>query len=312
MAGTVVIGGGSGFIGTALSNLLRVSGYDVIIVSRVPGTFSMTWNDLDQNGLPKNTTAVVSLAGQNILDMKRKWNTGFQQTVRASRINTTRSLARAIERAEIKPSVFVSTSGVGYYPPHPSKEYTEDSEGGKGDYFAELCTEWEAAAKLPAGSEVRQVIIRSAGVVLGRKGGMIAQLYFPFFFGMGGPVGSGQQYLPWIHLHDIARLFLYAIENKPVEGVLNGVSPNLVTSKEFAKAFGRSLWRPAFIPLPEFACNIMLGPERARMLTEGQKVIPKRTLESGFQYKYPDIGSACKEFSPLVYLKDMEFDHISR
>lgn len=141
---------------------------------------------------------------------------------------------------------------------------------------------------------------------------MIAQLYLPFFLGMGGPVGSGEQYLPWIHLHDIARLFLHAIENKPVEGVLNGVSPNLVTSKEFAKAFGRSLWRPAFIPLPEFVCNIMLGSERARMLTEGQKVIPKRTLESGFKYKYPDIRSACKEFSPLVYLEDMHIDHISR
>lgn len=141
---------------------------------------------------------------------------------------------------------------------------------------------------------------------------MIANLYLPFFFGLGGPVGSGQQYLPWIHLHDIARLFLHAIENQSVDGVLNGVAPNLVTSREFAKAFGASLWRPAFLPLPEFACNILLGPERARMLTDGQKVIPKRTLESGFKYKYPDIHSACKEFSKLVYTDDMDPDHISR
>lgn len=141
---------------------------------------------------------------------------------------------------------------------------------------------------------------------------MIAQLYLPFFFGVGGPVGSGQQYLPWIHLHDIARLFLHAIENQPVQGVLNGVAPNLVTSREFARAFGGSLWRPAIIPLPEFACNILLGSERARMLTMGQKVIPKRTLESGFVYKYPDIHSACKEFSPLVYLDDLYCDNLSR
>lgn len=106
-------GGGSGFIGTSLSSLLRKCGYDVVIISRVPSAFSMTWGDLEKNGLPKNTTAVVSLAGQNILDMKRRWNAGFQQTVSASRINTTQTLARAIERAEIKPNVFVSTSGVG-------------------------------------------------------------------------------------------------------------------------------------------------------------------------------------------------------
>ncbi|KZS19301.1 epimerase family protein SDR39U1 [Daphnia magna] len=310
-AKTVVIGGGSGFIGTALSNLLCSCGYDVVIVSRVPGSFRMTWSELEQNGLPKNTAAVVSLAGQNILDMKRRWNSGFEQTVRASRINTTLSLVKAIEKADVKPSVFVSTSGVGYYPPHPSKVYTEHSEGGKGDYFAELCTDWELAAKLPADVGTRQVTIRS-GVVLGRRGGMIAQLYLPFFFGMGGPVGSGQQYLPWIHLHDIARLFLYAIEKENVEGVLNGVSPDLITSKEFARAFGGSLWRPALIPLPEFVCNILLGSERARMLTEGQKVIPQRTLELGFEYNYPDIRSACQEFSPLIYTDDLRGDNIER
>lgn len=112
---SVFQGGGSGFIGTALSSLLRCSGYDVVIVSRLPGSFSMTWGDLERNGIPKNTSAVVSLAGQNILDKKRRWNSGFQQTVYASRVNTTHALARAIERAETKPNVFVSMSGVGEY-----------------------------------------------------------------------------------------------------------------------------------------------------------------------------------------------------
>nr|CAG4646320.1 EOG090X07KR [Macrothrix elegans] len=311
MAGTVVIGGGSGFIGTALSNLLRISGYDVVVVSRMPAAFSITWENLERNGLPKNTIAVVSMAGQNILDMKRRWTSGFQQTVKASRINTTLTLAKSIQKAEVKPSVFVSMSGVGYYPPSKDKEYTEYSVEGKGDYFAELCTEWESAAKLPEEVGVRQVIIRT-GVVLGRRGGMIEQLYWPFFFGLGGPVGSGQQFLPWIHLHDIARLFFHAIENKPVEGVLNGVAPNIITSNQFAKAFGGSLWRPAILPLPEFACNLLLGPERATMLTSGQKVIPKRTLESGFKYKFPDIHSACKELSPLVYLDDLHSANIKR
>lgn len=143
------------------------------------------------------------------------------------------------------------------------------------------------------------------GVVLGRHGGMIKQLYWPFFFGLGGPVSAGQQFLPWIHIHDIARLFLFAIENESVEGVLNGVAPDIITNKQFAQAFGRSLWKPAFFPLPAFVCEILLGAERAKMLTQGQKVIPKRTMEFGFHYDYPDISSACREFSPLIYVEDL-------
>ena len=151
-----------------------------------------------------------------------------------------------------------------------------------------------------------------AGVVLGRRGGMIAQLYWPFFFGAGGPVGTGSQYLPWIHLHDIARLFLFAIENQPVQGVLNGVAPGIITSKQFAQAFGRSLWRPAIIPFPELACNILMGKERAQMITRGQRVIPKRVLEYGFQYKFPNIRLACQELSPLVYIDDLQGNNIDR
>nr|CAG4648695.1 EOG090X07KR [Polyphemus pediculus] len=265
----------------------------------------MTWGDLERNGLPKNTVAVVSLAGQNILDMSRRWTPGFQQTVRASRINTTSTLVKAISQASEKPLVFVSTSGVGYYPPSADKEYTEESEGDKNDYFSSLCMDWEAAAKVAPENNVRQVIIRT-GVVLGRRGGMINQLYWPFYLGLGGPVASGQQYLPWIHIHDIARLFLHAIENEPVEGVINGVAPDLITSKQFAQAFGRNLWRPAIVPLPAFVSEMLLGPERARMLTQGQKVLPKKTVEYGFQYLYPDISSACKEFSPLVYVEGLK------
>ena len=133
---------------------------------------------------------------------------------------------------------------------------------------------------------------------------MINQLYWPFFFGLGGPISTGQQFLPWIHIHDIARLFLFAIENEQVDGVLNGVTPDIITSKQFAQAFGRSLWKPAFIPLPAFVFDMLLGAERAKMLTQGQKVVPKRTMELGFRFQYPDISSACKEFSPLVYIED--------
>ncbi|KAB7505590.1 Epimerase family protein [Armadillidium nasatum] len=298
--GTIVLGGGSGFIGTALSNLLKSKGYNIVVVSRTPGPSRMTWSELQSGGLPKGTTAVVSLAGQNVLDPTRGWSPGFKQNVWASRVHTTKYLADAIKEADVKPKVFVSTSGVGFYPPSMTKEYDESSEGGDFDFLSKLCTDWENATQLPANLNVRTVIIR-CGVVLGRNGGMIRQMFLPFYLGLGGPVGSGNQYLPWIHIHDVASLYLHAIETKDLTGVLNGVAPQLITNKEFAKSFGRALWRPSFIPLPTFVLNMMFSEERAKIMTEGQKVIPKKVIKSGFNYAYPDINSAAKEFAKLIY-----------
>ncbi|XP_064113933.1 epimerase family protein SDR39U1-like isoform X2 [Macrobrachium nipponense] len=253
--GTVVIGGGTGFIGTALSNSLKKRGYDILIVSRKPGLWRTTWSEINNTGLPESTTAVVNLAGQNLLDPLRRWTEGFKQNVWASRVNTTRYLAQAIESAKVKPKVFVSTSGV--------------------------------------------------GVVLGRQGGMVQQLYFPFFCGLGGPVGHGNQPMPWIHINDIVGLFIHAIETESISGVMNGVAPQIISNKDFANAFGKALWRPSFIPLPTFAVNMLFSEERGKIMTEGQKVIPKKALETGYTFKYPDITVAAKEFSKLIYADEV-------
>lgn len=137
-------------------------------------------------------------------------------------------------------------------------------------------------------------------MVLGREGGMIQQLVWPFFFGLGGPVGDGKQFMPWIHIHDLVYLFHHIITND-LSGIFNGVAPQIITNGEFAKTFARQLWRPAILPLPSFAVDLAFGKERAKIMTEGQKVIPKRTLESNFQYEFPDIESACKEFARIIY-----------
>lgn len=255
--------------------------------------------ELAESGLPANTVAVVSLAGQNVLNPTRRWTPGFKQNVWASRVNTTQSLVQAIIRAPVKPKVFISISGVGIYQPSQTAEYSEDSQGESFDFLSRLCHEWENAAKLPANLGVRQVTVR-AGVILGRNGGMIKQLFLPFYLGLGGPVGTGDQYMPWIHIHDMANLLLFAIENGNVQGVLNGVAPQIVTNIQFAKAFGRALWRPALISIPEFVLNVAFSEERAKIMTEGQKVIPKRTLAYGFQYKYPDIDMACRQVAKLI------------
>ncbi|VEN59572.1 unnamed protein product [Callosobruchus maculatus] len=293
--GNVLIGGGTGFIGSALRNLLRFKGYGITVVSRMPGPSRISWNELIVNGLPKDTTAVVNLAGQNVMDFTRRWTAGFKQNVYNSRVYTTSTLAKAINDASVKPSVFVTISGVGAYKPDPKKEYTEESPCGDFDFFSKLCKDWESAAKLSLESKekCRLVTIRS-GVVLGREGGMIKQLYLPFYLGLGGPIGMGEQFMPWIHIDDLASLIVYAIENPKVEGVLNGVAPTPCTNKEFSLAFGKALHRPAFIPVPSFVFDILLNKERAVMVTEGQIVIPKKTLSTGFKYKYPNIDTACK------------------
>ncbi|CAG0879498.1 unnamed protein product [Darwinula stevensoni] len=307
----IMRGGGTGFIGSVLVKQLKRHGYDVIVVSRKRGPSQITWallnaccdgylylphnTDLATNGLPENCKAVVNLAGQNILDPQHRWTTEFKQAVWTSRIQTTESLVKAMVRANAKPEVFVSTSAIGFYPPSETVENTEDSPGGsESDFLTKLCAAWEQAAMLPPEVNIRHVIIRS-GIVLGRQGGIIQNLIWPFFLGLGGPVGSGKQYFPWIHIHDIASLFLHAIEKPNLSGILNGVAPQIITNGEFTKSLGQAMWRPAFIPVPEMVINLVFGEERGKIMTQGQKVIPKRTLESGFQYCYPDIKSACME-----------------
>ncbi|XP_050099405.1 epimerase family protein SDR39U1 [Anopheles aquasalis] len=293
----VVIGGGTGFIGRRLAKTLLAEGYEVTTISRMPGVKHISWHELEKEGLPSGTTAVVNLAGQNVLDPTRRWTAGFKQNVWNSRINTTAACARAIERATIKPSVFVNISGVSHYAPGAQK-HTEASPVSQYDFMSRLCTEWERAATLSDNSICRIVRIRS-GVVLGRDGGMIRSLILPFWFGLGGPVGDGRHDLPWIHLQDLCNLIRFAIEKPEVTGVLNGVAPQLATNADFTKAFASALFRPAFFPMPLFALNLVFAEERAVLLTNGAKVVPQRVLEYGFRYQYPDLAAACKEVAHL-------------
>ncbi|EDS29687.1 conserved hypothetical protein [Culex quinquefasciatus] len=287
----VVIGGGTGFVGKRLAKCLLADGYEVTTISRMPAIKAMTWHDLEKDGLPEGTSAVVNLAGQNVLDPTRRWTPGFKQNVWNSRINSTAACARAIERATVKAARFLTTRQV-------RKPNTEDSAPVEHDFMSRLCVEWERAANLGDNSTCRGVRVRS-GVVIGREGGMIASLILPFWFGAGGPIGDGSHDLPWIHVDDLCGMIKFAIEKPEVKGVLNGVAPQLITNKDFTKAFASALFRPAFFPLPELVLNLIFGKERAVLLTKGAKVVPKRVQELGYQYRYPDIQSACKDVARL-------------
>ncbi|XP_062451716.1 epimerase family protein SDR39U1 [Rhea pennata] len=290
----VLVGGGTGFVGRALTQLLHIRGHEVTHVSRQAGKDRISWEELSRSGLPP-CDAVVNLAGENVLNPFRRWDDAFCREIISSRVETTKTLAKAIAGADQPPCAWILITGVGYYRPSPTAEYTEDSPGGDFDFFSRLVSTWEAAALIP-GSPARGVVVRS-GVVLGRNGGAISRMLWPFRLGLGGPLGSGLQPFPWIHIRDLSGIVCHALESECLQGVFNGVSPSspATSNGTFAKELGAALGRPALLPVPAWAVRAVFGAERAIMLLEGQKVVPKRTLESGYHFVFPDLSAALKD-----------------
>ncbi|XP_053558230.1 epimerase family protein SDR39U1 [Bombina bombina] len=299
----IIIGGGRGFVGQSLTRLLRSQGHEVTIISRQPGDGRITWDDISRKGLPPCDSA-VNLAGENVLNPLRRWTEQFKQEVFTSRIKTTQTLAQAISQSQSPPRTWILLTGVGYYPPSRTQQYTEDSPGGDADYLSRLVRDWEAAAHLSHSGTLKpdtQLVIVRSGVVLGRDGGALPSMLWPFRLCLGGPVGSGEQPFPWIHITDLCRLLCHTIEQEGnVGGILNAVSPSSITdtNADFTKALSQALWRPAFLPVPALAVQALLGQDRAVMLLEGQKVSPEKTLQSGFTFLYPDLSSALAELLP--------------
>ncbi|GAB0096394.1 Epimerase family protein SDR39U1 [Sergentomyia squamirostris] len=294
----VLVGGGTGFIGKRLVKLLTTSGYDVTIVSRMPGLNRMTWHDLEAKGLPSGTTAVVNVAGQNVLDPTRRWTPGFKQNVWNSRVNSAATMVKAIGKSDEPTGVFINVSGVSLYPsagPDSKEIYDESHPGVEYDFMSRLCLAWENAAIIPDDVKGWRGVRLRTGVVLGREGGMIGNTYLPFWLGLGGPVASGLQPLPWIHIDDLCAIILLAIKRSEISGSLNAVAPEIVTNGEFSKAFARALRRPAVFTLPELILDLMFTRERAVLLTSGARVTSKRLPEFGYQFQYPDVLSACLE-----------------
>uniref|UniRef100_A0A914UTB8 Epimerase family protein SDR39U1 n=1 Tax=Plectus sambesii TaxID=2011161 RepID=A0A914UTB8_9BILA len=298
----VLVGGGSGFVGGAFVRELRNRGFHPVIITRSRKQSEqdvIDWNALKQHGFPKDTFAVVNLAGKNIAEPLSRWTEDFKREVFDSRIKTTRFLANLVKDSpvETRPKVFVCTSAIGFYPPSNSIDYDENSKGGgDSNLFTRLCSEWEAAGRLPEDLNVRKVTVR-LGLVLGRTGGIVGNSFWPFYFGLGGPMGSGQQWFPWIHVKDCAGILAHAVECEKADGVLNATAPEIITNKQFAAAFGKALGRPACLSMPEFIVRRMFGEERAELFLKGQKVHPKRTLESGYKFSYPTIDQAAAEFA---------------
>ena len=280
----VLLTGAPGFVGTRLSALLAERGHRVTPVSRRPGS-AVDWSEESLRRGVADSDAIVHLAGENLVG--GRWTAAQKAKLRASRIETGERLARLA--SERKPSVFVTASAVGYYGPSETNVFTETSPPGS-DFLARLCADWEAATRPAADAGVRTAAVR-LGVVLGRGGGALAKMLPPFRLGLGGPVGSGRQWFPWIHVDDAAAMFCRLVEDGAQSGAWNGTAPEAVRSRDFAKALGKALHRPAIFPLPAAVLQIALG-EASSVLLTGQNVKPERPLAAGFEFRYPTLAAA--------------------
>lgn len=316
----IVIGGGSGFIGSVLTETLRERGDRVTWISRQSGEGRITWDELSRDGLP-DCDVVVNFAGQHILDMSRRWTNEYREEVIGSRIHTTKTLVEAINRKASPPKTFISTAGKCFYGTkelaegETYPELDEYSEPMGMDFPAELVSQWEAAAEGVDTSRVRHIKLR-IGVVLGaierksylmrfwrigRARGFLPIIRLPFCLGLGATIGKGTQIFPWIHIDDMVGIILYVIDNKQTEGRYNAVSPNAVTNKEFTQAFSKYLRRPIIWSVPAWLVKMVVGEERSSILLQGQLVRPRRTLEAGYKFKYPYIDEAMADLVKIIF-----------
>lgn len=289
----VALTGATGFVGRHLCAMLVERKHSVVAltrdVSKAPmGTDGRAWDGRDAEALKKAVAgcdAIVNLAGENIF--AKKWSTAFKQVIRSSRIDCTRA---CVEACKDGPKVLVNASATGYYGPRGPEPVDEDGLGDQWNFLSSVCLEWEAEAKKAEASGTRVAIVR-IGVVLGRDGGALAKMLPPFRAGLGGPIGKGDQFLSWVHIDDACAIMVKAVEDPAWKGAYNATAPGAVSNRDFSKALGRVLRRPAILPTPPFMLKVMLG-EVADLLTRGQNVTPKRTLAGGYTFRYADIGSA--------------------
>jgi uncharacterized protein len=294
----IVIAGGSGFLGTALTQALVNDGHDVTILTRraaVPRGAGrrtlVTWLPDGKAGswaaALDGTDAVINLAGESIA--AKRWSTEQKQRIRESRLLATQSLTAAIRQHARPPGVLVSGSAVGYYGDRGDETLTETSPAGR-DFLADVARAWEAEAEKVA--DITRVVVIRTGIVLDRHGGALQKMLFPFRMFVGGPLGSGRQYMPWIHKADWVRMVVWALSHDGARGPLNATGPVPVTNAEFSSALGRALHRPSVMPAPAFALRLALGEMADALLLGGQRALPVRATDLGFSFRYGNIDDA--------------------
>ena len=292
-----LITGGSGFIGSHLIPQLLAQNNTVTVLTRSPAKTLAQFNntvevidDLIKLDLSKKVDIVINLAGQGIAD--KRWSEDVIKELFVSRLLVTRALIKYMEQATHKPELFISGSATGFYGLRDD-EVLSEAASGDSSLSSELCTEWEDEAKAAEELGIRCCYLRT-GIVLG-NGGALSKMLPPFKFGLGGPMGSGEQWMSWIHMDDLIGIIEHIVKKPKISGPVNGTAPNPVTNKEFATTLGKALKRPAFIPLPSFVLKFLMGEMGQELLLSGHRVVPAKMSVSGYPFKYEQLESALTE-----------------
>ncbi len=304
-----LITGGSGFIGTAFIKALLLDNHDVTVLTRnevktaqhfeaVTATVREdyqsktkvhTISSLDNIKPEQSFDVVINLAGQDIAD--KRWNDEIKQQLIDSRIDITKALHEYLEDVLVKPDVFISGSALGYYGLRETDEQITEKGSSDESFSSQLCQQWEAEAKAIEALGIRTCYLRT-GIVLGKNGGALAKMLPPFKMALGGPIGSGKQWMSWIHIDDIVSMIRFAIDNESIQGAINGTAPNPVINKQFSKTLGKALKRPALFTMPAFIVKLLFGQMGEELLLAGQRVVPDKLTQAGYKFIYPELADA--------------------
>ena len=294
----ILITGGTGTIGKKLSQNLSRLGYEVVVLSRNPNSTTknqLFWDyenkKMDSDAL-KNTYALIHLAGTNIGE--KRWTEARKKELIGSRVDSLQFLYKEFEKINQFPEILISSSAVGYYGAVTSnKIFTEENAAAK-DFLGQLCEKWENAA-LHFQEKVKKLVIIRTGVVLSNeKSGALQKMLFPFKLGLGSAIGSGKQYLPWIHIDDIVQQYIFALENGELNGIYNAVAPEHITNFSFSKKLAKTLKKPFFLPaIPTFMLKMIFG-EMHQIITEGSRISTKKMESTGYSFRFPTLEKALK------------------
>ncbi len=292
----ILITGGTGFIGQTLCPALLAAGHTLTVYSRYPDKVNATLgvqvkplDSLKTLSESDHFDVIINLAGAPIFG--KRWSDERKQVLLHSRIDITQDLVKFIARAQTKPEVFLSGSAIGFYG-NQGDTILDETSPGQDDFGRQLCVKWENEAKKAKEYGVRVCLLRT-GLVIGKNGGFLQPMILPFKLGLGGRLGSGKQWMPWIHIDDHVAICLALLNNTELEGAFNLTAPNPVTNKVFAQTLANTLHRPAFLPAPAWILKLLLG-EMSELLLGSQRVIPKQMLDAGYQFKFTELNAALR------------------
>ncbi|NVK25510.1 MAG: TIGR01777 family protein [Gammaproteobacteria bacterium] len=289
MATQVLVTGGTGFIGSELIKALLTRGYEVSCLSRSPDKVQSGVQAFSTIPKQQNFDVLINLAGHPIADSR--WSNSTKEKIVVSRLSTTQHLINHMEQQSKKPTVFISGSAIGFYGTERCDNPIDETGDRDGSFSSSLCTQWENIAQQAVAIDIRTCLLRT-GIVLGHKKGALKKMLLPFKLGLGGKIGDGQQWMPWIHIQDVVNAILFCIDNTDISGPVNLTAPQPVTNAEFSQTLAHVLSRPAILPMPAWLVNLLMGEMGKELLLSGKKVVPGVLLQKGFEFKYTELETA--------------------